>query len=145
MYDEKSLNKFEEQAFKELGKIAEKELTPQSLANAKELLCTLKYIPEVKAMHENESMMESGGMHPYRPERFYDIRSYDNGYNSYDYGMSERQSRNPMTGRYMSGNSGMMSGTPNGYSANMSGTGIQPDVTAMMQQLMNRMDQLEKK
>jgi hypothetical protein len=71
---------------------------------------------------------------------YYDIRSYD-GY-SYDNGISERRGRSPMTGRYTS-NDGMMSGS---YPHMVSGTNqLQPDMASMMQQLMDRMDRLEKK
>lgn len=77
----------------------------------------------------------------YGMPRYYDIRSYD-GY-SYDNGMSERRGRSPMTGRYVSRDDGRMSGT---YPMGMSGANqIQPDMTSMMQQLMDRMDRLEKK
>jgi len=146
MHDEKALNRYEEIAYKELDKIVEKgELTPQTLALVKDLLCTLKYVPEVKKMHHmDDGMMESGRMYPqqYRP-RYYDIRSYDNGYDSYDYGMSEMRGRNSVNGQYTSNSSGMM---PGGYSMNMSGNnGMQPDMATMMQQLMTRIDKLEKK
>lgn len=48
-----------------------------------------------------------------------------------------------MTGRYVSRDDGRMSGT---YPMGMSGANqIQPDMTSMMQQLMDRMDRLEKK
>lgn len=141
MHDEKMLDKYEELAYKELGKIVEKgELTPQTLANVKELLCTLKYVPEVKQMHHmDDGMSESS--YGYGMPRYYDIRSYD-GY-SYDNGMSERRGRSPMTGRYVSRDDGRMSGT---YPMGMSGTNqIQPDMSGMLQQLMDRMDRLEKK
>lgn len=47
-----------------------------------------------------------------------------------------------MTGRYTS-NDGMMSGS---YPHMVSGTNqLQPDMASMMQQLMDRMDRLEKK
>lgn len=141
MHDEKLLDKYEELAYKELNKIVEKgELSPQTLANVKELLCTLKYIPEVKQMHHmDDGMSESS--YGYAMPRYYDIRSYD-GY-SYDNGMSERRGRSPMTGRYVSRDDGRMSGT---YPMGMSGASqIQPDMTSMMQQLMDRMDRLEKK
>lgn len=127
MNDMKSLNKLEEMAFKELDKLVEKELTPQTLATAKELLGILKCIPEVKKMHygeEDMSMMESGYPYP----RYYDIRSYDNG-------MSERRGRSPMTGRYTSYDDGRMSGTSQ----------MQPDMMSMMGQLMERIDRMEKK
>lgn len=142
MHDEKALDKYEELAYKELNKIVDKgELTPQTLANVKELLCTLKYVPEVKNMHHmDDGMMESsyGG---YGRPRYYDIASYD-GY-SYDGGMSERRGRSPMTGRYVSRDDGRMSGA---YPMGMSGGNqIQPDMGTMLQQLMDRMDRLEKK
>ena len=139
MHDEKVLNKFEELAYKELEKIVEKELTPQSLANSKELFKILCMIPDIKKKHYmDDGMMESG--YGYGQPRYYDIRSYD-GY-SYDDGMSERRGRNPMTGRYTSNDGRMMSGYPMG----MSGTDqIQPDMAGMMRQLMDRMDRMEKK
>lgn len=139
MHDEKALNKLEETAYKELTKIVDKgELTPQTLGLAKELLCVLKEIPEVKGMHYNDDGMESGYGGNYRP-RYYDISAYD-AY-SYDNGMSERRGRSPMTGRYVSRDDGRM---PNSY--NMSGTDrMQPDMASMMSQLMDRMDRLEKK
>ena len=138
MHDEKALNKLEELYYKELDKLAEKEPTPQNLALSKELLCVLKLIPEVKGMHHmDDGMMESGYGHP----RYYDIAAYD-GY-SYDNGMSERRGRSPMTGQYISRDSGRM---PTSYSMGMSGANqIQPDMTAMMAQIMERMDRLEKK
>lgn len=140
MHDEKALNKLEEVAYKELEKIVEKDLTPQTLGLAKELLCVLKDIPEVKGMHHmDDGMMESG--YGYGHPRYYDIAAYD-GY-SYDNGMSERRGRSPMTGRYVSRDDGRMAG---GYSMNMSGANqMQPDMTAMIAQLMDRMDRLEKK
>lgn len=141
MHDEKMLDKYEELAYKELGKIVEKgELSPQTLANVKELLCTLKYIPEVKQMHHmDDGMSESS--YGYRMPRYYDIHSYDD--RSYDDGMSERRGRSPMTGRYVSRDDGRM---PGAYSMGMSGVNqIQPDMSGMLQQLMDRMDRLEKK
>lgn len=142
MHDEKALNKYEELAYKELNKIIDKgDLTPQTLANVKELLCTLEMVPKVKSMHHMDDGMMESGYGGYGHPRYYDIRSYD-GY-SYDDGMSERRGRNPMTGRYTSGDGRMMSG---GYPMGMSGNNqIQPDMTSMMQQLMERMDRLEKK
>lgn len=138
MHDEKALNKLEDVAYKELDKIVEKDLTPQSLGLAKELLCVLEYIPKVKSMHHmDDGMMESGyGGHP----RYYDIAAYD-GY-SYDNGMSERRGRSPMTGRYVSRDDGRMSGT---YPIGMSGNNqIQPDMMSMMSQIMERLDRVEK-
>lgn len=141
MHDEKALNKLEEVAYKELDKIAEKgELTPQTLALAKELMCVLEYIPKVKSMHHmDDGMMESGyGGSP----RYYDIAAYD-GY-SYDNGMSERRGRSPMTGRYVSRDDGRMSGTyPMGMGMGMSGNG-QQDMMSMMNQLADRLDRMEK-
>lgn len=149
MHDEKLLDKCEELAYKGISEIVEKvgkgELTPQILDNMKDCLCVLDYIPEIKKKHYmDDGMMESGRMYPqqFRP-RYYDIRSYDNGYDSYDYGMSEMRGRSPITGQYTSNNSGMM---PNGYSMSMNGNNsMQPDMATMMQQLMTRMDKLEKK
>ena len=141
MHDEKALDKYEELAYKELNKIVEKgDLTPQTLANVKELLCTLKYVPEVKKMHHmDDGMSESS--YGYGHPRYYDIAAYD-GY-SYDNGMSERRGRSPMTGRYVSRDDGRMSST---YPMGMSGTNqLQPDMASMLQQLMDRMDRLEKK
>ena len=141
MHDEKALNKLEEIAYKELDKIAEKgELTPQTLALAKELMCVLEYIPKVKSMHHmDDGMMESSyGGNP----RYYDIAAYD-GY-SYDNGMSERRGRSPMTGRYVSRDDGRMSGTyPMGMGMGMSGNG-QQDMMSMMNQLADRLDRMEK-
>ena len=141
MHDEKALNKLEEVAYKELDKIAEKgELTPQTLALAKELMCVLEYIPKVKSMHHmDDGMMESSyGGSP----RYYDIAAYD-GY-SYDNGMSERRGRSPMTGRYVSRDDGRMSGTyPMGMGMGMSGNG-QQDMMSMMNQLADRIDRMEK-
>ena len=147
MHDEKLLNKAEELAYKGLSELVEKgELTHQSLDDMKDCLCILEYIPDIKKKHYmDDSMMESGRMYPHHPARYYDIRSYDgyDNWDSYDYGMSERRGRSPMTGQYTSNASGMM---PNGYSMSMNGNvPIQPDVTSMMQQLMTRMDKLEKK
>ena len=140
MHDEKALNKLEEIAYKELDKIAEKgELTPQTLALAKELMCVLEYIPKVKNMHHmDDGMMESSyGGHP----RYYDIAAYD-GY-SYDNGMSERRGRNPMNGQYMSRDNGRMSGTyPMGMGMSQTNQ-IQPDMNAMMSSLMDRLERLE--
>lgn len=139
MHDEKALNRLEEQAYKELDKLTEKDLTPQTLGLAKDLLCVLKYIPEVKNMHHMDDGMMESGYYP-RP-RYYDIAAYD-AY-SYDNGMSERRGRSPMTGRYVSRDDGRMSGT---YPIGMSGMNqMQPDMTSMMAQLMERMDRLEKK
>lgn len=142
MHDEKSLNKLEETAYKELDKIVEKgELTPQTLGLAKELLCVLKEIPEVKGMHHMDDGMMESGYNGYGHPRYYDIAAYD-GY-SYDNGMSERRGRSPMTGRYVSRDDGRMSGT---YPMGMSGNNqLQPDMASMMSQLMERMDRLEKK
>ena len=143
MHDEKALNKLEESAYKELEKLVDKELTPQTLGLAKELLCVLEYIPKVKGMHHmDDGMMESsyGG---YGHPRYYDIAAYD-GY-SYDNGMSERRGRSPMTGRYVSRDDGRMSGTyPMGMNMGMSGNG-QPDMMTMMNQLADRIDRMEKK
>ena len=48
-----------------------------------------------------------------------------------------------MTGRYVSRDDGRMSST---YPMGMSGTNqLQPDMASMLQQLMDRMDRLEKK
>lgn len=142
MHDEKALNKLEETAYKELEKIVEKDLTPQSLSLAKDLLCVLKDIPEVKGMHHmDDGMMESG--YGYAHPRYYDIAAYDGW--SYDDRMSERRGRSPMTGRYVSRDEGRMSGT---YPMDMNMSGgnrIQPDMATMMSQLMDRMDRLEKK
>lgn len=141
MHDEKALNKLEETAYKELDKIVEKDLTPQTLSLAKDLLCVLKDIPEVKGMHHMDDGMMESGYYP-RP-RYYDIAAYD-GY-SYDNGMSERRGRSPMNGRYVSRENGMMSGTYP-MSMNMSGSNqMQPDMNAMITALMDRMDRLEKK
>lgn len=141
MHDEKSLNKLEEMAYKELDKLVEKELTPQTLSLAKELLCVLKEVPEVKNMHHMDDGMMESGYGGYGHPRYYDITSYD-GY-SYDNGMSERRGRSPMTGRYVSRDDGRM---PNSYTMGMSGANqMQPDMGAIMQQLMDRMDRLEKK
>ncbi len=139
MHDEKALNKLEEVAYKELEKLVEKDLTPQTLTLAKELLCVLKEIPEVKGMHHmDDGMSESS--YGYGHPRYYDITSYD-GY-SYDDGMSERRGRSPMTGRYVSMDDGRM---PSSYSRMSGANQIQPDVSVMIQQLMDRMDRLEKK
>ena len=144
MHDEKALNKLEESAYKELEKLVDKELTPQTLALAKELLCVLEYIPKVKGMHHmDDGMMESSYGGGYGHPRYYDIAAYD-GY-SYDNGMSERRGRSPMTGRYVSRDDGRMSGTyPMGMNMGMSGNG-QPDMMAMMNQLADRLDRMEKK
>ena len=127
MHDERALEKFEEIAYKELNRIVEKgELTPQTLANAKELMSILKDIPEVKkAHHMDDEIMEPLTSYGYGHPRYYDIRSYD-GY-PFDDGVSERRGRNPMTGRYMSGD------------------GMQPDMANAIQKLMDRVDRLEKK
>ena len=141
MHDEKSLNKLEEIAYKELDKLVEKELTPQTLTLAKDLLCVLKDVPDVKTKHHMDDGMMESGYGGYGHPRYYDIRSYD-GY-SYDDGMSERRGRSPMTGRYVSRDDGRMSGT---YPMGISGANqIQPDMSVMMQQLMDRIDRLEKK
>lgn len=143
MHDEKLLDKFEELAYKELGKIVDKsELTPQILTNSEILFRIFKLIPEVKMMHHmDDGMMESSYGASYGRPRYYDIASYD-GY-SYDNGMSERRGRSPMSGRYVSRDDGRMSG---GYPMGMSGANqIQPDMTSLLQQLMDRMDRLEKK
>jgi len=143
MHDEKALNKLEESAYKELEKIVEKDLTPQTLSLAKELLCILKDIPEVKGMHHMDDGMMESGYRGYNQPRYYDIASYDN--YSYDNGMSERRGRSPMSGRFMSYDDGRMSGT-HPMSMNMSGNNqIQPDMVSMMSQMMDRLDRLEKK
>lgn len=141
MHDEKLLNRYEELAYKELGKIVDKgELTPQTLANVKEILCTLKYVPEVKQMHHmDDGMMESGSPYGFRMPRYYDIQSYD-GY-SYDNRMSEMRSRNPMNGRYTSNDSMMPGNYP---SMGMSQTNMSQN-DMMMQQLMDRITKLENK
>ena len=139
MHDEKSLNKLEEMAYKELDKIVEKELTPQTLSLTKDLLCLLDYIPKIKKEHfMDDGMMESG--YGYGHPRYYDIAAYD-GY-SYDNGMSERRGRSPMTGRYVSRDDGRMN---SGYMPMSGANQIQPDMASMMAQLMDRMDRLEKK